>query len=637
MLHFGVHHRSPEEVVRGGHLSEKETPSSYRYNLPADRVALKDYHGALVEVIRDVRVPVYLDANILNWMLRVGSRARREFTDWCEAEPGRVRVPVWAAHEFYRLLREKKPLQDANSALRNNANSLQYLLSELTFQMDQHRCQDDPTAFLGRAQDDLKIIWDKVCQMTKGDDWYRSAVDAVVDFVNRNVLEDDIFDIFDECIPLAERRFSVRVPPGYNDRNKGENKAGDLVFWKEVLKDAAASKADHIVILTDDNKSDWSFAPSEIRSYADVRVGNNPLEGVSARVPHPMLVLEARLANVGNVTILNPEIMAGVLDLVDPASAKALVQATHPPELRFDTPLAGINRDKIDPPIRRRKEKGRGDGDRREKDGAAYVIAIVEALREPVYPNEEIAGRIGELAGDVVARSEAFAGLASAAALDKLPYPVVGTIGRALYHAASTDNRIATSLRAAVLQVAEVSVMTANMLLAGMWSELYLDEAFRPRTEPSGGPFEILFALDEDERLRPSGAAIVSLLGDAASGLLARPGTGRVELETTVSTRLIFDQPPKVLDQITVGGTPLLCDVLPGSRSSLAGILQGGRASFEEIVTVLAQRLFLPRSRLVSDMDPQTELAWQPELGARIIKLDEGAIVDPPLEDPSME
>lgn len=617
-------------------MSERETSSSCRYNLPADRIALRDYHAALVEVIRNVRIPVYLDANVLSWMLRIGSRARREFIDWCEMEPGRVRVPVWAAHEFYQLLRERKPFHDANAALKHNAASLQDLLSELTFQTDEQRCRDDPTAFLGRTQNDLKVIWDKVCQMTKGDDWYAGAVDTVVDFVNRKVLEDDIFDIFDEWIPLAERRFSTRIPPGYNDRSKGENKAGDLVFWKEVLRDAEGSGADQIVILTDDNKSDWSFAPKEIRNYANTDIGNSPLEGISARIPHPMLVLEARLSKVGNLTILNPAIMASVLDLIDSASAKALVQATHPPELRSDPPLLGINRVKIDPPVRERKAKGRMNGSRR-KERAVSVDAIADALRERAAIDEEIDARIVGLAGDVAARFEAFTGLVAPAVLSGLQYPAIGAVGRALYRAASADDRLATSLRAAVLGIADVDTTAANVLLAGMWSELYLDEDLRPRSEPSGGPFEVLFALDEDERLRVGGAAAVSLMGDAASGLLARPGAGRVELETTVSARLLFDQPPKFLDQITVSGKPLLCDALPGSRSSLAGIMRRDEASLDAVLSILAQRLFVPRSWLVSEMEPQTELAWKPDLGARILKLGEGGVVDPPLADPLTE
>lgn len=54
----------------------------------------------------------------------------------------------------------------------------------------------------------------------------------------------------------GENRYKKSIPPGFLDKNKEENKYGDLIVWLQVL-DHAISEKRPIVIVTNDAKEDW--------------------------------------------------------------------------------------------------------------------------------------------------------------------------------------------------------------------------------------------------------------------------------------------------------------------------------------------------------------------------------------------
>ncbi|WP_433269406.1 PIN domain-containing protein [Actinosynnema sp. CS-041913] len=79
----------------------------------------------------------------------------------------------------------------------------------------------------------------------------------------------------------GEDRYSREVPPGYLDRNKsGDQRYGDLVIWRQLLKEAKNSGS-NVIFVTDDIKDDWWWKAdgkiigprpelrSEFRQYTD--------------------------------------------------------------------------------------------------------------------------------------------------------------------------------------------------------------------------------------------------------------------------------------------------------------------------------------------------------------------------------
>lgn len=54
----------------------------------------------------------------------------------------------------------------------------------------------------------------------------------------------------------GEERYKRKVPPGFKDNAKGENRYGDLIIWKELINKAKAEQKPFIFI-SDDMKEDW--------------------------------------------------------------------------------------------------------------------------------------------------------------------------------------------------------------------------------------------------------------------------------------------------------------------------------------------------------------------------------------------
>lgn len=54
----------------------------------------------------------------------------------------------------------------------------------------------------------------------------------------------------------GEKRYASKMPPGYKDKRKDENRFGDLCIWKEIIGYAKSQKVD-IIFVTHDQKEDW--------------------------------------------------------------------------------------------------------------------------------------------------------------------------------------------------------------------------------------------------------------------------------------------------------------------------------------------------------------------------------------------
>jgi len=54
----------------------------------------------------------------------------------------------------------------------------------------------------------------------------------------------------------GEERYKKKIPPGFKDNDKTDNKYGDLIIWKELLRKAKSENKPFILII-DDLKEDW--------------------------------------------------------------------------------------------------------------------------------------------------------------------------------------------------------------------------------------------------------------------------------------------------------------------------------------------------------------------------------------------
>ncbi|AOE98865.1 hypothetical protein ATE40_006170 [Serratia surfactantfaciens] len=69
------------------------------------------------------------------------------------------------------------------------------------------------------------------------------------------ILDDDALD-FKKIEEDLKIRNNFNIPPGYKDRSKDQNQAGDLVIWHEILN-LAKTKEKHLIFVSVDEKADW--------------------------------------------------------------------------------------------------------------------------------------------------------------------------------------------------------------------------------------------------------------------------------------------------------------------------------------------------------------------------------------------
>lgn len=125
-------------------------------------------------------------------------------------------------------------------------------------------------------------------------------LDIAISISDRDIIRDRIDSIVqDRCgdKPTQEKitslndegvlRYESLTPPGFNDAKKTatsqfagvtfEDKYGDLYLWKEVLEKSSQEDIKNVILVTDDQKSDWWYIPEK-------RKPKGPLEQLQTEI-----------------------------------------------------------------------------------------------------------------------------------------------------------------------------------------------------------------------------------------------------------------------------------------------------------------------------------------------------------------
>ncbi len=342
----------PNRLRRRGRRLTTSVPT--RFQLPVDGATPEIFARHSYDLLGQQGTLIYFDTSFLMWMVRIGKTARAQLIDWLEEVAGdRLHVPVWSAHELYRHHADRtipKELKDVLSKLEGSAkqafNLVWPLLSEPMGGAPSAQSQRS------NARTALSEIQGFVEHAGKWSSTYDVHAVEVMEFVNRHALEgSDVFSRLDRVETQATARFTGRVPPGFQDRNKterrqgtgakgeadtedagddyfiGSNKWGDLMFWQEILDHAAQQRAAAVVILTRDLKNDWQMAGT-LPARGDA-VGDGVVP------PHPMLTYEAAcFAGICDLVLLDQHRVASMLDILGLGGADFISAAQPPPQVQ---------------------------------------------------------------------------------------------------------------------------------------------------------------------------------------------------------------------------------------------------------------------------------------------------------------
>lgn len=320
-----------------------------RLSIPTQLEASADYKARLGALLRAEGTHVYIDTSFLMWSTKIGPAARGQLLGWLRDDLGeRAHVPTWCAHEY---LRHHVAGTIVDELTKRSTEVAQ--LAGSTFGYFRPFL-DDPGLPAAEGWDGLRASTRTAVNSlarlaAAAKEWkktYASHAEQIIAYINERVLA--VGTLFDDLPFIAEQgtaRYEGRIPPGYQDRNKkgdaeddpdeagtaGANRYGDLIFWKEALADAAARRASAVVILTNDRKNDWRMG-GETGSALDEEMLS--LKKSWRPVPriHPMLSLEAKLAGVDDVALVDSQYLAALLAGVDRERVNAFADVAIVPD-----------------------------------------------------------------------------------------------------------------------------------------------------------------------------------------------------------------------------------------------------------------------------------------------------------------
>ena len=85
--------------------------------------------------------------------------------------------------------------------------------------------------------------------------------EEIVKQLEGRILDTDIFSIVGNADYIFCQRSNNRIPPGYKDNAKEENRVGDYIIWTEILHYCKKNNVKKVILITRDMKTDITYFP----------------------------------------------------------------------------------------------------------------------------------------------------------------------------------------------------------------------------------------------------------------------------------------------------------------------------------------------------------------------------------------
>lgn len=285
---------------------------------------IEEHVTEIADLAADPQTLIFLDTNILTYLYKLHAAARQEFFQWSDslATANRLVIPAWAASEY--LSRVTSKTLDSYTPKSKDAHQATKLLRGL-LETASLFVDDSSLTRIGLPGDRATFITD-----------FRAAIDALAPYtrvfsqafdsevvhqqieahLSSVILDSDLAAFCTQATQEANGRFEHRLPPGFRDDGKPENRLGDLIIWYEILEKSASSAAEFpkVLFISRDEKSDWVYAPA--KRIELVRGGRKSVSNTNPEIKlaDPRLVTEfGRRTGHTNFTIANlPTLVEGM-------------------------------------------------------------------------------------------------------------------------------------------------------------------------------------------------------------------------------------------------------------------------------------------------------------------------------------
>jgi hypothetical protein len=220
-----------------------------------------------------------LDANVILNLYRYPTNAAQDLLGALTKLSDRLWLPFHAALEYQRnrltiVAEQRKKFVEVRNLIEETRGNLHAQIGKL--QLKKRHSTINMEEFLEGFENLTKAFLENLEQLEKGqrnvsdEDKMRNDIDDLVSGSIGPIVFNQ--DALDDVYKQGEKRYNLKMPPGYMDAEKEKSgepdsfiyvglvykkKFGDLILWKEIISYAKDKAIKCLVLLTDDDKEDW--------------------------------------------------------------------------------------------------------------------------------------------------------------------------------------------------------------------------------------------------------------------------------------------------------------------------------------------------------------------------------------------
>ncbi len=562
---------------------------------------IDEHHKKIADIVNSKKTLILFDTNILAYLYKLHANARNEFYTWSDSaiNDDRLFLPGWAASEYSNRVTTNK-LDDYTNKNNNATPDKAKKMYEALYEIASLFVDDDILAnsqFTG----DRDQFLDGFLSTIKSLDTYTRAFktqfkvgdvhNEITKHFSTVVLTSDLTELCAKANREGDTRFEHRLPPGFKDGGKGENRFGDLIIWYEILNKSKELKAkfDHVLFLSNDEKSDWVYAP---KFRANVSGGTRKFvsnKNPVIKIADPRLVSEFS-NNLGhsNFTVCSLALLIESLSKVDPKSFTNLagaiqinIQETIVPAKGSTEPAdeaaepteeaAGPTEDAAEPteeaaePAEEATEPTEEAAEPTEPPPPIFEYAQ-EALQDSLY-QADAPSEINDIIRDLKSynwytQNPAISKISSMAK-ESLDPSSCFVLGRNIYQAACGNSQKASEYMVSLRRKLSIfPIEIANHILAGMVFEIYFDSSCQYREDVKFDYASSILSLLIKDDFEHAKSFIRYHLQGHEEQLLFMPGDqGEPKSEITINVSMSQGEESSfILDSVMFQGKELLVD-----------------------------------------------------------------------------
>lgn len=564
---------------------------------------------------------IFIDTNILSYLFKLHSAARQEFFDWAVVaiSEQRLYLPAWCAGEYLARVRENllhtyTPKSKGDDQPRK---ALEAMLDTASLFVDDAVLRS--TTYSGTRTEYLAGFREAIDGLKQYTQAFKHQFDPdkihaeIEEHLGPAVLESPIAKLCDRAAKEGPSRIEHRLPPGFRDEAKPENRLGDLIIWLEILEYSLVRKDDfaHVLFLTNDEKSDWVYVPAKRLDMTRTGLKPIPNNNPHLKIIDPRLVSEFKQV-IGHpqVSICTLSTLVQGLSKTDPTTVAQLAAAIQIELVASEGLAAEINTSvleqanaeveiepapeaipEVDPPAEHAAGDHGVDAVRVPDVAPEPPVQAAPADHAAPDPGDEIAGAIqlegyrdstyqadapGEL-NDIISSLQSHNWYIQNPAIEKLgtiireDFPPTSwfVLGRNIYQAACGNAQKAMDFISNLdTRLKRFPDPISKYVLAGIVFEIYFDSKGALRDSPKAGyiakPLSLLAKADyPDVR-----AFIRSKLELAGAHLFFSPGddqqhTVAVQSEPVETQDVLDAGKRRKLTSISLDGRQILVDAPP--------------------------------------------------------------------------